>query len=365
MRSALVCGAILVGLLAACSSDESNPASAAPSTGGAAGAAGAAGADAGGHAGESGGAGTAAVGGHAGEAGSGPPAGEIEVCEAYWGEVCAAYEKCVPMMLYMTFPDVASCANLMTDRCVDYVFSEESNTTPQQFQACTDAVAPILADCGAFEDWLVWGITTVAACDTPAGQLADGAECSSSYQCETSHCSVPSGSTCGSCTKLLDEGGDCTSGDCKGGLVCTSGVCTKMPGLGDACSYSNACGPKLACIQSKCVEHADIGESCTPTPQNDHCRFTGWCNTDTTTCEPYGTSATDAEPCGILGASIEYCAPGFICRISNKNTFTGTCEPRRKLGETCEELYAVGGNCYELASCVDGTCQAVDPHTCE
>lgn len=289
-----------------------------------------------------------------------------QACKAMADALCAKYQSCLALNFSQAFADLAACSQQLAADCEAESRTEGSHASTASRNACAEALAA-LTDCTAVVENAL-GQREIPACNASPGDRADGESCWTGWQCSSAYCEFGT-DLCGTCRAVAGEGEDCSGAVCRSGLACVESVCTKKPALGEACSakvYTNACDGLLACMQGVCVEHADIGDPCTSTPQNDHCRPTGWCNESTGVCEPYGDDAVSGDPCGILeNGSIEYCGTGFRCRITDKTHFKGTCESADQSGDACESLYAIGDSCMQPTMCIEGTCQQPDYSVCK
>jgi hypothetical protein len=144
---------------------------------------------------------------------------------------------------------------------------------------------------------------------------------------------------------LVPEGGACDGdSECAGDLECYSDACTRLPREGEACLAGSDCASGHFCGDDVlCHRNRGAGQPC---PEGDTaCEDDLYCDSRTTTCEPYlgaGEScAHDAYACD----DDLYCSPA-----------TSTCRPVPGAGGDCADS---SGECADGSYCdVDDVCRA-------
>jgi hypothetical protein len=175
-------------------------------------------------------------------------------------------------------------------------------------------------------------------CDLPPGTLANGAACADRAQCQSRYCKVD-GSGCGTCSALVDAGGECLQPtDCAYGqnevATCQydenkpTGKCAKykLVKIGEACGVDSFCSPGAHCESNqqngpgKCVANVEKGGACV----------------DATSCRPglacIDKKCVDRPKEGEKCAATDDCADGFACG--------GTCEKPTYVnsGQSCDNV---------------------------
>jgi hypothetical protein len=215
-----------------------------------------------------------------------PPFGDsmAEACIAYAYSVCARTTEC------SQGTDFASCL-LSTGDCPDLVASPGSTRTPETLRQC--AAAYVTLPC----DQVIAG--TLPSCVTP-GTRAQGESCVYHSQCSTLNCKADA--ECGICSRTVAVGescvdptvdcgseaacveGTCRSNDrpepagpnepcaeggCIGNYYCDNGVagsglCVRLPDVGETCSIGRGCRVGARCdgTSGSCVALPALGESC-------------------------------------------------------------------------------------------------------
>jgi hypothetical protein len=230
---------------------------------------------------------------------------------------------------------------------------QKASGTSCNLAAGGDCVAPGCRECTS--TFCVDGVCCGTACSTcqacaTALQAHAGSNgvCSAALMNTDPHANCPSGSTCnGSGACGLKNGqpsasaNACSSGNVADGVCCAS-----------ACS--------AACDVCSVAKGASADGTCAPaplgSPGNPACGAGVACNGAIASC-PGASCATDAG-----------CLTGFYCGAS------GTCQPQKAAGSSCDVAAGASGDCLQgecrecagSASCVDGVCCASSAcPTCE
>lgn len=202
-----------------------------------------------------------------------------------------------------------------------------------------------------------------AACDYPAGTLADSAACAEDIQCQTSNCAVPAGSACGTCKAKSAAGGACVeSNECEKGLTCEAQVCTAPGKMGDTCGAGQPpCLATLGCVGGTCQTPLALGAACMPVgagePQpcnllkGEYCGFTSKCEAV--------KLADIGQTCGFSIAGVTLCKGDASCEGAMGNQ---KCVAKAADGAACNPMG--GPQCQAPASCVNAVCTIGDPATC-
>jgi len=271
------------------------------------------------------------------------------VCQRQAAAMCKKLLECASR-IYLNYPGDAACIAASKADCLSGIGGSTTWTVDKQ-SACTDAY--VAAGCSAvFEG--------VPACERPPGTKVAGTACVDSAECAAGlNCVVPAKATtvCGVCTKIAQEGDDC-SGDvlCADGLRC-DGTCYVPAKLGEGCYKGKLCAFPLTCGSTGDPCHAPkrSGESCGPAV--DDCdQYNGLgCNPGTHKCEPVVTAASAGDSCGFDSTSGQttVCIHGLRCSGTDKKT--AHCVARLPEGATCA-LTAGSDPCGVGLSCV-GTCK--------
>ncbi len=312
-------------------------------------------------AGGSGGTATAGAGGGGGTGGI--PAGGVDACHAVWAKTCPLWEQCDPVSFHQKLPDQATCVTTMTDYCAATIYRPGGSTVAHEL-ACADAIG---TECGPLLRWLDEGIPIAEDC-APPGSLPDGAKCTYGLQCQGGTCSYEDvGDYCGTCKARAEAGAYCGNAACVPGSECVDqgGVafCVAYVEAGQSCAAPEAfCHVDQACIGDICSPPKAEGESCNASGLSGCARGT-YCNDSTAKCTALGTAAVD-EPCAVLpNGTIAVCEYGAACKITNFDTYTGTCVPAPKEKEACAlDVYTdgfdfIGNPCLFPSVCWGGYCR--------
>lgn len=381
MRAAHCLSLSLFLLAAACggSTDSSEAAAGSSGASGSAGTAGSGGtagtAGTAGSGGSSGSAGTGGTSGSAGSGGTGPDA--TTACAAYAQAFCEKRDQCQDMGATHVFGSLDVCLTREAARCVTALGAPGTGANPVATQACAAALPG-----AACNDWLS---LKPSVCPIQVGSNATGAACEFNAQCTTTYCAIPKNAACGMCAELPVEGADCsvTSNCGPTDLRCDQGTnkCIAVVGTGASCDTTHVCSAGLVCVGAKAstntpglcqAKKTTAGEVCDPTtatgPNCDH--NTGvTCDKATQTCVAV-TPVTAGATCGndkTTGAFAD-CTGGTSCEtVGTGPTATSTCMTPAADNAACDT--AAGPPCLGPARCIvtsgtSGTCQLVDPTTC-
>ena len=235
-------------------------------------------------------------------------------------------------------------------------------------------------------DAFVLGTAVGSPCDVSGVRCADGA-------------GVCAGRVC---TAAGDAVGARCFGTCTAGLVCAEGTCADPVAASGACSDHEDCAASELCVGGRCEAPVPVGSACDGL---DRCAVGAACEAgtcrsasprcvvggaegcgsgaecragSTTTCQPrrgagencFGdnecapeltcdTASSFPGVCRLLpGAGepcVTRCAAGLVCLTVDFSS--ASCEPPRRLGESCAGLFARDGSvCEDGLGCVGGTC---------
>jgi hypothetical protein len=326
----LVAGAALTALLvvAGCTSDDT---AATPS-------------------GTAGAAGTTGGGGAAGAAGSsGTPVALDQLGTAIAPVICDILKTCQGPGFGLAFSSAEACQKQIADGFADASYptlKDEVDSGTVVFDgtkaaACLDQIKALGCD------YPTSRIASVCQ-DLLAGQVAEGASCTSGDECTVGHYCKVDAACPGKCTPLEAAGGACKkSDDCVSGLVCDgdSSQCVKPAAIGQACKQ----GKPPCNLDGLCVGVDDAKK----TP--------GMCTTYTA-----ALSAAQGASCDI--AKTQLCLPALACAVATIDATGATysCVPRVTSGAACKlaipSMCPTGEYCDGIDTTkgkIDGTCKAL------
>lgn len=271
---------------------------------------------------------------------------EYGACLNYLEQSCRKRRSCEGA----TDEELCIYTRLAADWCPDYFFSEGSNTTIDQVNACAD-------------QWSERSCDDVnkninPTCGFPAGDIPTGEPCAFGLQCEEGVCG---GDTCGTCGVIGQPGQECNGVNppvkCPSGTECTSDGCT--PSLEFGLEPGSSCERYGQCVEGYyCLENPDGSNTC----QEEH--TVGETCIDFTDCGPGLHCDSDTKICTLSPGVDEPCA-AFSCAIGLTCNAQQICELQAQLGESCTTVppFNERGNCafeYECfcqdAECATGRC---------
>ena len=284
--------------------------------------------------------------GAGGASSSSSGAGGAATCADAAKAACDKLEMCAAYFIDASFGSVAHCAErIAATFCVE---GSGSSTDPG---ACVAGIAS--TSCEAVF------ISGVEACDGN-GMRADNAPCANDSQCESAACDVAFDALCGTCSKVIAEGGVCgMQGDrCARGTTCANGVCAKPKVAGEACVNGSDCASSLACVMGKCSKGDGEGTACDPNaPACDS--FGGlYCQPKTMKCTKLGL-ADVGSACGFDQNS------GVFTICKDADCINQLCVPHLKDGDACDPMASDMPSCENPAKCVMGKCTVVMPDSCK
>jgi hypothetical protein len=283
--------------------------------------------------------------------------------------LCARFDACSAFYVQSAFGDVTSCTTALKAVLQNALAAPGTGGTPTKIEACAQAVPGVSCD-----DAL--GHNLPASCQAVAGQLANGAPCGDSSQCQSAYCNKAKGQTCGACAAPPTTGATCdVDDDCPVGNVCfkaagaTSGACVVQGAAGAACDATqHPCKSTLICKSGVCSTPDAAGAPCTRAGASDTfgtCDMLGgeFCSFGGKTC-----TAIDMAPSGQaclfvngLTGGLTLCSASGTCTTSTGAT-SGTCTAAAPPGGSCDDTK--GPKCQQPAVCQNGVCVTPDAANC-
>lgn len=288
-----------------------------------------------------------------------------QACSDYAAAVCDELNKCAPLLVSLSFNDVATCKTRVIINCPKIFEANGTSATPAKLEQCKLDASNL-----ACND--LFANAVPPACVPSPGTLVDGNACGDDAQCVSTFCSRKSDAVCGVCAKLPSAGAPCTGssflggGDCGRGLVCANKVCVK-PKLKDETGCDSTTAPCLAglsCFGGKCVTAAKGGEACDGAEKTGpNCDLTQgfYCaGLVSKSCKSAKVVAA-GQPCGFISGEVVACGGGSTCK--NVTGTAGTCMAPAADGGACDPVK--GPDCLGPAKCVANQCKIADPTTCK
>lgn len=288
---------------------------------------------------------------------SGPT--QEEACTALAKSTCDALQRCNPDLFQRTYLDAPTCMSRQQLAC-SYQFPPNSNTGPQNFISCANAVPGAACNQLLVNNAVV--LTNLPECRPLAGTQENGSVCFADSQCKSTYCDkgLFSG-LCGACAQRALANEDCDATACDFGLICAQQnsapnrcVTPSTVGLGQSCDQTARCQSGLVCVGQKCTTVLKAGEACQQGQGNDACdRTVGlFCDQNSQKC-----------------VATQYVKPGGACGGSQQNQRT-TCTASSKCISDSVCLGPSGDgqstfyNCLPPALAVNGVCVLPDPGLC-
>jgi hypothetical protein len=264
-------------------------------------------------------------------------------CADYAARFCARYTACSAPQAALAFGSEPQCRERVQLECD--LLELPGVTWPTQ--QCADAFAAHSCD-------ELLRNADPAPC-RQGGALAAGAECASSFQCQTRRCSQFVGARCFTCVERGGPGAPCGSSvACQDDLVCGDRrVCVAPRALGAACDADGPCQVPLLCKQGKCAARGGEGAPCATSDDCDIVAGIG-CNAALGKCVRYTVGGTcRTRPDG----TFELCAGRGTC-----DQATLTCVPAAADGAPCSD--ELGPRCRSPATCKNQRCTLPAPVAC-
>jgi hypothetical protein len=273
-------------------------------------------------------------------------------CAEYANQLCALEQSCNLGIFRNTFwGDLTICKERRQIRCAVRLAAPGSNDTPARVGVCVAALKTYTCDDYANEQKLR------EVCDSPPGNLADGAPCGVGAQCRGEGCVVPDNSLCSVCTTLSPLGAPCNA-SCQNDLQCINGTCVAYLQEGDACRFGGPlCSFGLACIGAgmglgRCGKRLGLGAACDPMAFECNDSQGLSCDGATSKCQVDPGRPAPGAPC-VAG---QFCRADAWCNM-------GRCESKRREGESCGN-FAGAPACLQPATCLGTTCTLPNPSSC-
>jgi hypothetical protein len=315
-----------------------------------------------------------------------------QACTASAQAQCTKRDTCSTnhYLIARTYGDMATCVAHIHDNCVQALAAPSTGNSPANVLACANAYASI-----SCVDYLDSNTDAYpASCKVQVGTLAMGAACRFSAQCQSTFCSIATGSACGTCAASPSEGTPCNgpggvsscgghSLDCAGAVAddtgFTAGTCTPwVTTVGGACDKTHPCGEGLSCTPTNptatnrtCqTAGAAVGVACGGASDPGCDGNQGFsCNGKTHTCQQI-IVATAGTACGTADdGSFTNCLGNGDCQGATSTSNKGTCRTAAADGASCDAV--AGPRCAVQSSCVTGggsttagTCTAANAAAC-
>jgi hypothetical protein len=286
------------------------------------------------------------------------------------GALCQKYDSCSAFFVQIAYGDVDACTAALKTTLASALAASGTGATPTQVAACATAVGTASCDQVLSHD-------LPSPCQPVAGQLAAGAACGDSSQCQSAYCHKGSGSTCGACAGAPSPGVACgADDDCPAGNVCTKQSTCAPPGAaGASCDpVQRPCKATLACKSGTCANPDPAGAPCTRTTtgatSTDTCDALAglYCNAQGT-CAKIGLAAA-GQACLLVNGSLAACSANGTCNVPTMLSTSGTCLGAAAPGASCTAKgtgisYAVKSpDCAPPATCDNGVCTIPDAARC-
>lgn len=269
---------------------------------------------------------------------------------------CEKIESCASLLSKVAYADKATCIARSKINCVSSFAAPGTSATPTRAAQCArDAKT---ASC---DDLL--GRTPPETCRTLSGSLDDGTACGHDAQCKNKFCRLAEGTSCGACSGLGAAGARCESNDeCDYGLSCEGKKCAARGKAGSGCSATAPCLATLTCVGGVCATPLAAGAACTFKPNQNPCdQINGfYCHPKTNVCTAFGT-ATAGGQCEVSIDQVVVCTAGSECSRGDQQK--GTCVAPAADGAACNN--ATGPKCVAPARCTNGVCTITDPALCK
>jgi hypothetical protein len=304
-----------------------------------------------------------------------------QACTANAQAQCARRAACSNnYLITRTYGDMATCVARIHDSCMNSLAAPGTGNTPATTMACASFYPSI-----SCQDYLD-GNTQTGACAVQAGSLANGQSCHFAAQCQSTFCSIPFGTECGTCGAVPAVGAACNGPggvtSCGGhGLECagadltatppTAGACAAfVTTMGGSCDATHPCGAGLSCTpvlttaaSRTCQPAGAMGAMCgtnsAASPMVPGCDGNQGltCNGMTHTCAAITVAAAGAV-CGVgADGTFTNCTNSGDCMGATSMNNHGTC--RAAAGDTSACNIATGPNCGAASTCVTGGGTAV------
>jgi hypothetical protein len=287
--------------------------------------------------------------------------------------LCSRYSACSPFFVQFAYGTVDACTAGAKTTIASALDAKGTGDTPAQIEACAGAIPAVSCDDAV-------GHNLPAACQPVAGQLASGAACGDSSQCQSAYCHKGPNSACGACASQPTAGASCSvDGDCAAGDVCSkAGTCAAAGASGAACEPTQRpCKPTLACKSGTCATPDEAGAPCTKTTT------AGMTTSDTCDalaglyCGAQGTCvaielAAAGQPCLLVNGGLTVCSANGVCNVPSMPGTTGACLSAAAPGATCTPKpsgqafgYSLQSpDCAPPATCENSVCTIPDPASC-
>ena len=301
---------------------------------------------------------------------SGSPA--TTACATIAQARCRQLATCSAATLDRRWLDEGTCETREQLACEENLAAPHTAATPATVTTCATAITG--ETCAA-----ILGNTTPDACLAQHGAGTAGDPCEANAQCATGFCAVARTALCGACAAAPVAGDSCALAGCGPNLRCVASteLCQAPVPAAGACGRGVPCGDGLACVgatmmmaNGTCMaDVATAGGACDPQ------RRTGpdcnpdlglACDTVSLQCVAQPIAVAGAS-CGALGTVTTRCGQGATCAIATGTT--GACVAPAVDGAACDPV--AGPDCEVPARCVPttppgtaGTCELPGSTSC-
>jgi hypothetical protein len=279
-------------------------------------------------------------------------------CSEYALASCTFDQRCDPYSYRVWNGDPSACLARSRSDCFTTLGVSGSLAKPDDMHACAVRIGQ--ASC----DDVFYGSGWPEEC-RPRGLFADGAPCGLSVQCRSGRCGGAGATTCGTCASQVPDGAPCVAtANCGRNSVCDQQVCVPRVPLGASCGPGAVCLGWLECSGAAsatgvCSKLPGLGAACSPNVGDPCDPFVGVglvCDTATLTCTgeksiPIGEACSTVDPsCGIEG----------YCQLSADGGNGGVCRALLKDGAPCTAF----DECIGPSTCINSVCTPPDPGRC-
>lgn len=287
------------------------------------------------------------------------PATVDAACGNYADTICAKFESCSPLLVKVTYGDLATCKARSKIACMASLNAPSTGATLDKAAPCIAAFSNV-----ACAD--LFSGAQPAACEF-VGPFAEGTPCGDGGQCASGVCGRTVTGQCGTCLKKNAVGDACT-GSCNNDLACVGGKCAANAKAGEACGTSTTapCGGGLVCTMGKCAAPAKEGDACSSdgsTAPTCDTQAGLLCDGTAKKCRLVTIAAAGAA-CGYDTTTMSYtaCGGGANCQLASGSS-KGTCVAPAADGAACDDSKSL--HCLSPAKCIAAKCVLPDYSTCK
>jgi hypothetical protein len=297
-----------------------------------------------------------------------PPVAAVDFMDAYASTLCERAVRCSVVASYLG----SSCED-----GVRQSFGEEVTAAITAGRIAYDEVAAgacvaglAATDCLADQP----SDATLSACLAAlSGEVARGAPCAGTFECQEGVCPSTTGDACPTlCEPAAGQGEACShlSGptcDVRQGLRCSSGTCVVPAAKGGACVDNDGCQSSLVCVENACAPLRPTGGGCA---KDSSCAAGNFCvagGDEGGVCEARlgegGVCGRDVEDTSAAFRHVQ-CLDGLACKgaglTDGGESVAGACAKPSDEGESCTVEPAgfqiFGTGCRGGLVCAAGQC---------